>query len=371
MSADATDEQEKALLSPPSEALTGSAPPPASDEVRNVAPRKRRVTTVSIVVAVIAAAWVGAGLYLLWHELTETRARLEQEAAAAQQETARLGERLDKVESQLSDVVSGDLEELHAQQHDIQALLDALREKVERDPQSWVTAETAYLLRIANDRLHLDADAATALAALEAADQRLADIDDPTLFEVRRALAQEIAALRALPAADVTGMALRLGAVNDAIERLPFPLAPGTVVVTPSEPSEYQGWRQIVHDVWQALRSLVVIKHKDQADQVLLTPDERQLLQQNLRLTLEAAQVALIRRDDKIFHDQLRRAEGWIRRYFDAGAPATQTALQELARMQETNLAPTLPDLSASLRALEDWQTQRHNKKKSSDGGAP
>lgn len=368
MSTGATDEQKKALAASTSESLPGSEPPYSPNEGRVVPPRKRRLRTVSTIVAVIAVAWVGAGLYLLWHQLAETRTQLEQETAAAQQANARLGERLDKTENQLDNVVSSDLEDLYAQQQDIQALLDVLREKVERDPQSWVIAEAVYLLRIANDRLHLDADTATALAALEAADQRLADIHDPSLFEVRRALAQEIAALRAVPAVDVTGLALRLGAINDAVERLPFPLAPGTTAVTANEANEYQGWRRIVHDIWQALRELVIIKHRDQADQVLLTSDERQLLQLNLRLSLEAAQVALIRRDDKIFHDQLRRAQEWITRYNDASAPATQTALQELAHMQETKLTPTPPDLSASLHALEDWQTQRHGKNKKSEG---
>lgn len=365
MSTDAPDERERALPAP-AEAppATGGEPPPPRPQSapRITPPRRRRLRTVSTVVAVIAVAWVGAGFYLLWHELAQTRAQIEQQAASLRQEAARLGERVDKAENQLDKVVSGDLEELHAQQQDIQTLLDTLREKVERDPQSWVGAETAHLLRIANDRLRLGADVATALAALEAADQRLADIDEPSLFEVRRALAQEIAALRAVPAVDVTGLALRLGAIGDAVERLPFPLAPGTTVVTTSEAADQQGWRRVMHDMWQALRELVVIKHKDHADQVVLTPDERQLLQLNLRLSLEAAQAALVRRDDKVFHDQLRRAQEWITRYYDEGAPATRTVLQDLARMREAQLASGLPDISASLQALNDWQAQRHGR---------
>lgn len=349
--------------------------PPHPDEPRLAAVPSvpgKRTFTVSTIVAIIAVAWISAGLYLVWHELALTRTEFQTRAESAQQEIAALNQRLEKAENQLGNVVTGDLEELHTQQEGIEDLLDSLRDKVERNPQSWLTAEAAYLLRTANDRLRLEGDIATTLVALEAADRRLQSLGDPSLFEVRRLLSQEINALRALPAVDVTGLALHLGALNDRIEQLPFPQASGTVVAADETPSAEQGWRKVAHDLWQELRKLVVIKHKDSADQVLLTPDERELLKQNLRLSLEAAQVALIRRDDKVFHDQLRRAGEWIERYYDRSAAATQNTLQELAQLQAANLAPPLPNISASLTALEDWQVQRRSKNNKDTGeGAP
>lgn len=359
------EEKDKIAEAPP------LLPPPRAEGGYAAAPPKKRTFTVSTIVAIIALVWLSAGLYLLWHELSKTEAQLTAQTATAQQEIAKLSERVEKAENQLGNVVTGDLEELHTQQQSIEELLDSLRDRVERNPQSWTIAETAYLLRIANDRLRLDGDIATTLVALEAADQRLQSLEDPSLFEVRRSLSQEIEALRALPAPDITGLALHLGALNDSVERLPFPNAPGTLVAPDVEPSPEQGWRKALHDVWQELRKLVVIKRKDQADQLLLTPDDRQLLQQNLRLSLEAAQVALIRRDDKVFHDQLRRAQEWIERYFDRGAAPTQNALQTLAQLQTANIAPPLPNISASLTALEDWQIQRRNKDNTPGEGAP
>jgi len=356
---------------------TSVAPPPAAGAPllpERVAPHRKRMPAVAVAVAVIALVWIGGGFYLLSQELAESNRRLaaqEVATAAARQEAARLGERVERAENQLGNVVTSDLEDLHSQQQSIEDLLDSLRDKVERNPQLWTTTEAAHLLRIANDRLHLDGDIATALVALETADQRLHGFNDPSLFEVRRALAAEIAALRAAPAVDITGVGLRLGSLNDGIERLPFPHAPGALVTATDADTAPQGWRKVMHDLWQELRKLVVIKHKDQPDQALLTPDEREVLQQNLRLTLETAQVALLRRNDPLFHDSLRRARAWLERYFDRDAPAVQNTLQELARMDELRLAAPPPDISASLRALEDWQTQRRNPPRRSGENAP
>lgn len=102
-----------------------------------------------------------------------------------------------------------------------------------------------------------------------------------------------------------------------------------------------------------------MIRHKNDADAPLPTAERHDRLRENLRLTLEAAQLALLRRDNAVFHDSLRRAHDWLGRYFDTAHPAVQGALAELARMQAVDIAPALPNISASARALDEWQMQR------------
>ncbi len=352
----------------------GASTAAATRPARSAAAKKSLASPIFIII-VLLVLWTGAGGYLIWNEqqdlktqLTDQEIRLSAQAEAAHQETARLTEQLDRAENQLSNVITSDLEELQAQQQTIEDLLDTLRDKVERNTQHWAATEVIYLLRLANDRLHLDGDLLTTLAALESADQRLQDFDDPSLFEVRRLLTGEITALRAIPRPDITGIALKLGALGDGVEHLPFPHSPSASENVPSADAE-EGWRRVMHDLWQALKQLVVIKHKDQAEQALLTPDERYFLQQNLRLTLESARAAAIRRHTALFHDSLRRARDWIVLYYDRDAGPTQAALNELTRLQELDLSPALPDITGSLRALEAWQLQRRGK--TSAGAAP
>ena len=329
------------------------------------------------IVVFLLVAWTGAGGYLLWQEQRGIKTTLDEQdsrtreladrTAAAQQEGGQLAERLDRAENQLSKVITTDLDALQAQQHTIEGLLETLRDKMERNSQVWITSEAAYLMRLANDRLRLDADLPTTIAALQAADQRLEEFGDPSLFEVRRALAVELTELRGIELPDTTGLALQLSALSDAVDRLPFPHAPATEDTT--ELTEEAGWRKVAHDMWQELKKLVVIKQKGQAEPALLAPDERYFLQQNLRLKLEAARLAVVRRDTQLFHDSLQRAQEWILLYYDPEAGPTKAALNELADLQRIDLKPALPDIAGSLRALQDWQTQRRNKK--SGEGAP
>lgn len=364
MSNDLPDDQAKdqPLLGAAAETAAAARPP-------RPAAAKKSLASPLFIIIVLLVAWTGAGGYLIWNEqqalkaqLTDQDNQLAGQTEAMRQEMRRLTEQLERAESQLSNVITSDLEELQIQQQTIEDLLDTLRDKVERNAQSWATTEVIYLLRLANDRLHLDGDLLTTLAALESADQRLQDFDDPSLFEVRRLLTGEITALRAIDNPDITGIALKLGALGDGVERLPFPHTPSTGESVPVAGAS-EGWRGVMHDLWQALKQLVVIKHKDQAEQALLTPDEQYVLQQNLHLTLESARAAAIRRNTVLFHDSLRRARDWIALYYDRDAAATQTTLNELARLQEINLSPALPDISGSLRLLEAWQLQRRGKK--------
>ncbi|MGH8455017.1 MAG: uroporphyrinogen-III C-methyltransferase, partial [Nevskiales bacterium] len=73
---------------------------------------------------------------------------------------------------------------------------------------TWILYEVEYLLLNANDRLQLEGDVAGALRALEAANQRLGVAADPQLLSVRARIAQELAALRAVPQPDVESIAL-------------------------------------------------------------------------------------------------------------------------------------------------------------------
>ncbi len=357
------------------DAKPGAADPAVNPSLIIERKNKKSIAPPLFIIVLLLVVWTGVGGYLLWHEQRGIKTALDEQASqaqqlaaqteAAQQQGGQLGERLDRAENQLSKVITSDLENLQAQQHTIEGLLETLRDKVERNSQVWITSEAAYLMRLANDRLRLDADLPTTIAALQAADQRLEEFGDPSLFEVRRALAVELTELRGIELPDLTGLALQVGALSDGVERLPF--ATSAAAVSTADAPAAEGWRKVAQDLWLELKKLVVIKQKGQAEQALLAPDERHLLQQNLRLTLESARLAVIRRDTPLFHDSLRRAQEWIALYFDAGAAPTTGALNQLAELQRIELRPGLPDIAASLRALEDWQTQRRNKK---SGGA-
>jgi uroporphyrin-3 C-methyltransferase len=104
--------------------------------------------------------------------------------------------------------------------------------------------------------------------------------------------------------------------------------------------------------LWSDIKGLVTIRRLSQSVTPLLPPEQGFFLRQNLALKLEAARVALLQREPATYQGALSEAQGWMSRYFDASAPAVRSALDNLARLREANIAPTLPDIGDSLRQL-------------------
>jgi uroporphyrin-3 C-methyltransferase len=214
-------------------------------------------------------------------------------------------------------------------------------------PRDWQLAEVRYLLRMANHRLLLERDAPGAAALLEAADEVLVELDDFALHEVRARIAAERLALESLPVLDAEGLFLRLEAIKGDLDQLPLrvpelePVQPATAPAT---------W-------WEAVRAeidnLVRFRRFDGAAvRPLLAPEEAVYLELNLRLMLERAQLAGLRREQAIYDQSIAVARDWIERYLDDSTPEVRRIQEGLRALATVRLAAPLPDLSGSLAAL-------------------
>jgi len=338
----------------PSAAEAAGAPAQA-EAARHREPRERGRVGLALWLLLLTAALAGGGDYL-WRQLQQTRQALAAEQQAVNRKLDTAQQRLDALQG-LAQRVAGQDSALAAMQSRQQALeesLGKLRSDLTGSARLWDVQQIAVLLQIANDRLRLEADVGPSLAALQAADRNLQQLKNTALLEVRRRLAREINALESVPTPDVPGMALKLEALINGVDHLP--LATGEDVSTAAPPATRpEGWRGVLHDLWENIKSLVVIKHRGGADRPLLAPDERYFLRQNLRLELETARLALLRRDNESYQDSLHQARDWIGHYFDEQAAATAAARQELAGLQQADIAPPLPDISGSLTTLQEW----------------
>ncbi len=362
--------------------------------------KRRRGNGLSIFMALLlgfTVVWAGAGVYLLWLEMQTLRsdltftnqkvvdtadnvANVRSETASNIDDVRAEGETLATQMSSLDGTVqeaqaamAAGVAEVQDKQKFLEESFVDLRDSLKRDTDAWIAAEAAYLVKIAVDRLNLERDVRTAISALETADQRLKALGDPDLFDTRRKLADDAVALRTTDLPDLTSTALALSAMIDRVERLPLPsdTGPASAKAAPAEGStpaeegaaaageEKSGWQQALDDAMKELKSLVVIKRKDANEPPLLPPTERAFLRQNLRLKLEAAKIALLRRDTRLFRDSVNTASQWIKTYFDAQAPATLSTLEALNRYAGMELNPPLPDVSGSLQVLNEWLARR------------
>src|SRR5947208_15318450 len=183
-----------------------------SDTESAVARRSSRLAVLALIAVLLAA-----GLALLsW---LDTRQRI----GATQEELAR---RLRDIESDARDaraaarqaqegmreaqVRLGQLDARLAEWQSQQLALEALYQDLSRNRDEWQLAEIEQVLAIASQQLQLARNVRAALLALQLADAPLSRNDRPQFVPIRRALARDIERLRALPAIDFPGMALRI-----------------------------------------------------------------------------------------------------------------------------------------------------------------
>ena len=223
--------------------------------------------------------------------------------------------------------------------------------------------EIRHLLTAASHRLTLERDVDRALAALQMAAARLAEIPDPRLALVRGQLAADLDRLQeAAQGPSLAGLILSLSDL--AKQAAALPLKPVRPAVAPSGPAEVEGpdtaswWRRALRALRQELKGLVVISRSGES--AVLLPKEAYFLRQNLRLQLEAARLALLLKDDQQFQASLGACRDWLREHFDLGDPAARAALAMLDAAAATDLERAVPSVSRSLQALENYLAGRN-----------
>lgn len=229
------------------------------------------------------------------------------------------------------------------------------------DQKDWLMAEAEYLLRLANQRLIMAGDTEAAIALLKSADGILLELDEVSLHDARAAVASDIAALRAAPKVDVEGLYLRLAALIGQVERLAiFTLpdneaAPEEVQAEDWQARLQQGYAEALHK----LSDYVVIRRRDVPYEVLMDPQWEGIVRQNMRMLLEQAQVALLSGNQILFRESLQRANHWVEQFFEVDESGAKALARDITALTDEVIAADIPDLSASLRALDDAVMRR------------
>jgi uroporphyrin-3 C-methyltransferase len=93
--------------------------------------------------------------------------------------------------------------------------------------------------------------------------------------------------------------------------------------------------------------------------EALMDPQWEGLVRQNLRMLLEQAQVALLSGNQTLYRESLERSQHWVKQFFDSDEAASRAMAQEISQLQGLTVAVELPDISRSLRALDQAMEQR------------
>jgi len=295
--------------------------------------------------------------------LTEELARRQQSNDALVQEARVLSRSAQDTVKELQAKV-GALDGQVGETRDKQVALEQVYQDLMRNRDDWEIAEIQQLLTNAGQQLQLSGNVQVALAALQSADMRLARTDKPQYNLLRRAIARDIARMKAVPDTDLTGAAIKLDEAINQIDVLPLLSSERMLdrseatpraaqrAATPAQAVAGNWLTRLWDDVRDEINSVIRVRRVDDADALLLSGDQGWFLRENVKLRLLNARLALLSRNEPVFRNDLAAAQSMIGRYFDTKSRRVQGVLTQLKQAQASAVTVQLPTMAESLGAL-------------------
>ena len=357
---------------PPEE--TEASPPPTVKKSGN------GVAWLAMLVAVIALIAVGYTIYEDWRtqqdlelssgnieaSITNLGGRIEeakQALAALESELATLAQADDRAADSITqlerDIESRlrQFDSLPIRMGNLEASIATLQGVSDGARDTWLLGEAEYYMQLANAQLQLASNPELAALALGMADERIAQLANPALTNIRIAIADEIAALAGMRTPDVEGITLQLASLARVIEGLPMRAIERIEDESTGEAEEDVGR---LDRAWNSVKQATsgIIRHRttDETVMPLISPEVEYFLRTNLKLQLQTARLALLRGEQAVFEASLADAAAWLDSYFDASSAQVAAAVATISELRGRMFAEAAPDISGSLRLL-----RRHN----------
>lgn len=294
-----------------------------------------------------------AGGFYLYQELTIQKQKALDLSAQIQQRLNDPVARLTHLEQQqrvIEREVTNKLDRITDSQ---QLLQEQVNKLAQQNPNHWMAEEAKYLVRMAGSKLWLEKDPQTALSLLEAADDRIKTMKDPSLTPLRKALAQDMSNVAAIKTTDIAGTVLTLDSMIDKLPKLKLNRTQ-SILSSKDDSSamteSLDDWQDNLAKSWQALIEEFVVIRKRTTDQApLLAPDQQWYLVENIRNKLLQAQLALLRQDQVNYRQSIRLARKWIFQYFDLADSKTEQTLAALDALVTLEVqAPTISQFAST-----------------------
>jgi uroporphyrin-3 C-methyltransferase len=257
--------------------------------------------------------------------------------------------------------------------------VEELIQSLSRSRDENVLADVEAALRVAQQQSAITGSPDPLVTALKQADERLARYNQPRLDRVRRAVAKDLDRARAVGAADLPALSIRLDEAVRLIDDLPLlatperrisrevakPVAVAASRVAPATDSEVEaqawshglavlrGWWTLVSSTaWQETRSLLRVTRIEHPEAMLIAPDQAYFLRENLKLRLLNARLALLSRQFDQAQTDLLQAQSALERYFDRSSRRVTTTLELVKQVAAQSRHVLVPRPDETLAAL-------------------
>lgn len=295
---------------------------------------------------------------LLWQKLRDIQGQLARQSADAStvaseaRAMAKQAQELSHETAAKLAVADARISEVALQRSQLEELMQSLTRS--RDENLVVDIESA--LRLAQQQAQLTGSIEPLLAALKTAETRLARAAQPRLLPVQRAVAKDLARVKAATVSDLPNLLVKLDELVRLADELTLANAVGLPLESPPanapDPRVQRWWDAAWQRVTQEASKLVRVSSLPSADAALLSPEQAFFVRENFKLKLLNARLGLLARQHDAARADLASAAQTLARYFAPDSRKTQVAAGLLQHTQTQMKTLQLPAIDDTLTAL-------------------
>ncbi len=336
----------------------------------------RRLGTVAIIISILLS---GGAFLASQQQVTQQQikiAQLEQQLKSADSTfDAKLVTAEQRITDKADEIVRKATVLMQQQDKSIASLQLAIADVKGRRPNDWLLAEADYLVKMAGRKLWLEHDVVSATRLMENADQRISALNDPSLTPLRRAMADDIATLKAIPLIDRDGLVLKLNSLEQQINKLPL----ASAVLPEADAVEQKKVSTNIND-WQSnlMQSLddfaghfITYRVREGNVIPLLSPEQHFYLKENIKGKLLLASKALYREQSEVYATSLESAKLWSSQYFQQDDPAVKSFMAQLDSLAKFKVDVRYPQKMETQALLSDFISERLRRNVQAVGTAP
>lgn len=295
--------------------------------------------------------------------LAESEAMLQQAVSEMQDNAEADAQRLEEIRTAVNEDLQGVSSRLAEDMQNVTTLVSALQgqmTELQNRDLAWLNGEASYLMRLAQRKLVMEADVASAMLLLQTVSELLSRQDSLLASTARDNVRMDIQRLESLRLPDRVGIAERLNELSRNLDALSLSSSRQAAYVESLqqgltlEENRPDNWWDATLDL---LRTVFVWRQTDPDEAVSLMPDQEQLIKQQMLLLLEQARLAVVQADEAMYQLTLNQLERLMQRYLNQDSAVAAQILSEFESLRKTEITASLPSLADSLNLVRQLAT--------------
>ncbi|MBU2883139.1 uroporphyrinogen-III C-methyltransferase [Psychrosphaera sp. B3R10] len=273
--------------------------------------------------------------------------------------------------SQLSGQLNSQLKVQQSQDksiaNNVKTLTNRVKELGQSQPNEWLASEALYLVNLAERKIIIDQDVDTALMLLANANNRLAAMNDPSVFPLRQSISEDVAKLHGAKQPDRDSLYLSLSGILDQVNTLKFShiYIPTATAIEPDSAvsDEIQDWQANLKTSFNRfMTNFVTIKHRELAIEPQIPAQQQWFIRANITRQLLIAQQNILLQNNALYNDGIVRSLSWMQQYFDLNDPQVVATINTLSELQNRNIELNLPTKLGSQSELTNYVSRQQSR---------